>query len=144
MIMYFFALITKEGFLISPCYSLELCVQMVIFFFFSFAFHFSSFTAIFKALGKSLIPCLFQLPEATGILWLMESFLFLHLQNQHPCISLTVLPQSHLFLTKAEKFSSVQSLSRVQLFATLRTPACQASLSITNPQSHSDSRPSSQ
>ena len=40
-----------------------------------------------------------------------------------------------LFLTKAEKFSSVQSLSRVQLFATLRTPACQASLSITNPQS---------
>ena len=82
-----------------------------------------------------MIPCLFQLPEATGILWLMESFLFLHLQNQHPCISLTVLPQSHLFLTKAEKFSSVQSLSRVQLFATLRTPACQASLSITNPQS---------
>ena len=25
---YFFALITGEGFLISPCYSLELCIQM--------------------------------------------------------------------------------------------------------------------
>ena len=26
--LYFFALITVEGFLISPCYSLELCIQM--------------------------------------------------------------------------------------------------------------------
>ena len=33
------------------------------------------------------------------------------------------------------QFRSVQSLSRVQLFATLRTIAHQASLSITNPQS---------
>ena len=39
----FFALITEEGFLISPCYSLELCIQMGISFLFSFAFHFSSF-----------------------------------------------------------------------------------------------------
>ena len=41
--MYFFALITEEGFLISPCYSLDLCIQMGISFLFSFAFHFSSF-----------------------------------------------------------------------------------------------------
>ena len=41
--LYFFALITEEGFLISPCYSLELCIQMGISFLFSFAFHFSSF-----------------------------------------------------------------------------------------------------
>ena len=41
--LYFFALITKEGFLISPCYYLELCIQMHISFLFSFAFHFSSF-----------------------------------------------------------------------------------------------------
>ena len=27
--LYFFALIVEEGFLISPCYSLELCIQMV-------------------------------------------------------------------------------------------------------------------
>ena len=26
--LYFFALITEEGFIISPCYSLELCIQM--------------------------------------------------------------------------------------------------------------------
>ena len=26
--LYFFALIDEEGFLISPCYSLELCIQM--------------------------------------------------------------------------------------------------------------------
>ena len=40
--LYFFALITAEGFLISSCYSLELCIQMFISFFFSFAFRFSS------------------------------------------------------------------------------------------------------
>ena len=27
--LYFFALISEEGFLISPCYSLELCIQML-------------------------------------------------------------------------------------------------------------------
>ena len=41
--LYFFALITEEGFLISPCYSLELCIQMGISFLFSLAFPFSSF-----------------------------------------------------------------------------------------------------
>ena len=39
--LYFFALITEEGFLFSPCCSLELCIQMGIFFLFSFAFSFS-------------------------------------------------------------------------------------------------------
>ena len=41
--LYFFALITEEGFLISPCYSLELCIQIAISFLFSFAFSVSSF-----------------------------------------------------------------------------------------------------
>ena len=41
--LYFFALITEEGFLTSPCSSLELCIQMLISFLFSFAFCFSSF-----------------------------------------------------------------------------------------------------
>ena len=36
--LYFFALITEEGFLISLCYSLELCIQMGISFLLSFAF----------------------------------------------------------------------------------------------------------
>ena len=39
----FFALIVNEGLLISPCYSLELCIQMHICFLFSFAFCFLSF-----------------------------------------------------------------------------------------------------
>ena len=38
--LYFFALITEEGFLISPCCSLEFCIQMGIFFLFSFAWPF--------------------------------------------------------------------------------------------------------
>ena len=41
--LYFFALIAEEGFLFSPCYSLELCIQMLISFLLSFAFCFSSF-----------------------------------------------------------------------------------------------------
>ena len=41
--LYFIALITEEGFLISPFYSLELCIQMGISFLLSFAFHFSFF-----------------------------------------------------------------------------------------------------
>ena len=45
---YFFALITAEGFLISPCYSLELCIQMCISFLFSLAFA-SLFSAVCKA-----------------------------------------------------------------------------------------------
>ena len=39
----FFALITEESFLFSPCSSLELCIQMDLSFLFSFAFCFSSF-----------------------------------------------------------------------------------------------------
>ena len=48
--LYFFALIAEEGFLISPCYSLELCIQMCISFLFSFAFLFSSFHSHFAFL----------------------------------------------------------------------------------------------
>jgi len=43
----FLALIPEEGSLISPCYSLELCIQMGIFFLFSFAFCFSFFSQLF-------------------------------------------------------------------------------------------------
>ena len=41
--LYFFALITEEGFLIYPCYFLELWIQMGISFFFSFVFCLSYF-----------------------------------------------------------------------------------------------------
>ena len=47
--LYFFALMTEESFLISPCYSLGLCIQMLISFLFSFAFPSLLCTAICKA-----------------------------------------------------------------------------------------------
>ena len=47
--LYFFALITEEGFFISPCYCLELCIQMFISFLFSFAFPFSSFHSYYRS-----------------------------------------------------------------------------------------------
>ena len=43
IILYFLALITEEGFLISLCFFLELCIHMGISFPFPFAFSFSSF-----------------------------------------------------------------------------------------------------
>ena len=51
--LHFFALITEEGFLISPCYSLELCIQMDMSFIFSFAFLFSSFLSFFKTFSDN-------------------------------------------------------------------------------------------
>ena len=47
--LYFFTLITEEGFLISPSYSLEFCIQMDISFLFSFAFASLLLSAICKA-----------------------------------------------------------------------------------------------
>ena len=41
--LYLFSLIAEEVFLISSCYSLELCIQVLISFLFSFVFHLSSF-----------------------------------------------------------------------------------------------------
>ena len=49
--LYFFALITGKGFLMSTCCSLELCIQMGTFFLSSFAF--LLFTAICKASSDS-------------------------------------------------------------------------------------------
>ena len=50
--LYFFALITEEGFLISPCYSLELCIQIAVSFLFSFAFCFSTFLSCLQGLFR--------------------------------------------------------------------------------------------
>ena len=50
--LYFFALITDEGFLISPCYTLELCIPMHISFLFPICFSLL-FTAICKAFSDS-------------------------------------------------------------------------------------------
>ena len=46
--LYFFALITEDGFLISPCYSLELCNQIGVSFLFSLPLASLLFSAICK------------------------------------------------------------------------------------------------
>ena len=51
------------------------------------------------------------------------------------CIFTTTLFHPSIYLSKLNGFSSVQSLSRVRLFATPWIAACQASLSITNSRS---------
>ena len=50
--LYFFGLITEEVFLISPCYSSELYIQMDVSCLFSFAFHFPSFQEYTEELYK--------------------------------------------------------------------------------------------
>ena len=54
---YFFPLIPEEGFLISPCYSLELCIQMGISFLFSLPLASLLFSAICKVSSDN--HCLF-------------------------------------------------------------------------------------
>ena len=49
VVLYFFALITEEGFLVSPCYSLELHIQMGISFLFFLPFASVLFSVICKA-----------------------------------------------------------------------------------------------
>ena len=51
--LYFFALIAEEGFLISPCYSLEFCIQMVYLSFCPLIFTSLLFTAIGKVSSDS-------------------------------------------------------------------------------------------
>ena len=53
--LYFFALFTEEGFLISPCYSLELCIQMGISFIFSLAFSLAQIHYLKSAWGTFLL-----------------------------------------------------------------------------------------
>ena len=51
--LYFFALISEEGFLISPCYSLELCIQIGISFLFPLLLACLLFTPVCKASSDS-------------------------------------------------------------------------------------------
>ena len=51
--LYFFTLITEEGFLMSPCYSLELCIQWIYLSFSPLLFASLLFTAICQASSDS-------------------------------------------------------------------------------------------
>ena len=74
--LYFFALISEEGFLISPCYSLELCIQMGISFLFSLPF-----TSLFIAFLRPSI-CWIQgvYPSSIKIVYLLQLTFLLSIQ----------------------------------------------------------------
>ena len=59
----------------------------------------------------------------------------LHQASKRLIQKTVVTPTMHPSLSQHSGYSSVQSLSRVRLFSTLWTAACQASLSITNSRS---------
>jgi len=99
--LYFFALIAEEGFLISPCYSLELCIQMGISFIFSFVFLF--FSQLFvRPPQTTILP--FCISFSSGYSWLLSPvqcdktlsivFQALCLSDQIPWIYLTALDKS--------------------------------------------------
>ena len=67
VLLYFFVLITEEGFLISPCYSLELCMQMVYFCFSPLPFASLLFLAICKASSDNHFE--FLLSFSWGCTW---------------------------------------------------------------------------
>ena len=65
---------------------------------------------------------------------MVVALIFLLLFYRLPCIQVVIFCKSNISLWEAEKslnWPVVQSLSRVQLFATLGTAACQAPLSFT-------------
>ena len=66
--LYFFALIAEEGFLISPCYSLELCIQMGISFFFFLCFLLPLFSQLFVRPPQTAI-LLFCISFSWGWSW---------------------------------------------------------------------------
>ena len=95
--LYFFALIAEEGFLISSCYSLELCIQMFISFPFSFAFH------DFKGTGCDDLG---SEEEVQG--WVLGSQLGLkesveQSENKKPASYLYTIPEAELIITKAPR-----------------------------------------
>ena len=90
---YFFALITEEGFLISSCYSLELCIQMFISFLFSFAFSLLFFSQLFVRPPQIAI-LLFCISFPWGWSWFLSPIQW----HKSPSIALQALCQWDLIL----------------------------------------------
>ena len=86
--LYFFALITEEGFLISPCYSLELCIQMDI-----------SFHIIPLPFDSLLLTAISKASSDNPFAFLHFFFLGIVLQgHEPPFIVLQVLYQTHHYV----------------------------------------------
>ena len=89
--LYFFALFTEEGFIFSPYYSLELCIQLGISFPFSFAFCFSSFLSYLSGLLRQ--PCCLL-----AFLFLWDGFVHCILCNVMNLCPLDLIPWIYLSL----------------------------------------------
>ena len=98
--LYFFALIIEEDFLISPCYSLELCIQMgsICIQYLSCSLLFASllFTAICKASPDSHFAFLHLF--AMGMV-LIPVFCTILQTSRHPSIGLTLFSKKHPLLS---------------------------------------------
>ena len=97
--LYFFALITEEGFLTSPCCSLELCIQMSISFLFSFAFRVSA--------------QLFVRPPQTTILPFLHFFLG---DDLDPCFLYNVRNLHPQFFRHSYQIESLNSYLSLPLY----------------------------
>ena len=76
----FFALIAEQGFLISSCYSLELCIQMLIYSLSPLLFTSLLFTAICKAASDSHFAFFAFLFHGEGL----DPCLLYNVMNLHP------------------------------------------------------------
>ena len=101
--LYFFALIAEESFLISPFYSLELCIQMLVSFLFSSVFHFFS-QLLVRPLQTAILPFCISFPW--GWSWSLspvqchEPHSIVH---QALPLSDRVIPRSKCILTNSKK-----------------------------------------
>ena len=73
IVFLYFALFIEEGPVISPCYSLELCIQLGISLLFSLAFPFSSFLSYLQSLLRQSVCLLTFL-----FLWVSSSYCLLY------------------------------------------------------------------
>ena len=114
--LYFFALITEEDFLISPCYSLELCIQMGISFLFSFALCSLLFTAIHKASSDRILLSSFSVLSAySKLFWLFTrekyalwiiSPTFHHSAQCLKQLSVSAYARNHIFMPNERSLSA--------------------------------------
>ena len=89
--LHFFELITEESFLISPCYSLELCIQMLISFLFLLCFSLLFFSELFVRPPQTIILP-FCISFSSGCFWLpppVQYYETLSIVLQALCLPLT-------------------------------------------------------
>ena len=124
VVLYFFALITEEGFLISPCSSLELYIQMGISFLFSLRLASLLFSAIWKASSDNILPFAFHfLRDGLAQCLLYYCLLITAFSTMHSCHFLVidtekaVAPHSS---TLAWKIPWTEEPGRLQSMGSLR------------------------